>query len=30
MTLKDKVFALRARFKKSNLFYINNPSVVDK
>lgn len=30
MSLRDKVFSLRAKFKKSNLFYINNPSIIDK
>ena len=30
MTLKDKVFSLRDRFKKSKIFYINNPAICDK
>ena len=30
MTLRDKVYSLRAKFKKSKLFFINNPATVDK
>lgn len=30
MTLKEKIFSLRNKFKKSKIFYINNPAVMDK
>ena len=30
MNLRDKVYALRADFKKSRIFYINNPAVSDQ
>ena len=30
MSLKDKVYAMRAEFRKSRIFYINNPSVTDQ
>ena len=30
MSLKDKVYAMRAEFRKSRIFYINNPSVADQ
>ena len=30
MTLKEKVLKMRADYKKNRIFYINNPSVIDK
>ena len=30
MSLKDKVYAMRSEYRKSRIFYINNPAVVDQ
>ena len=30
MNLRDKVLKLRAEYKASRIFYINNPAIVDK
>lgn len=30
MSLKEKVYAMRAEYRKSRIFYINNPSITDK
>lgn len=30
MSIKDKVYAMRAEYRKSRIFYINNPSVADQ
>ena len=30
MNLKEKVYAMRAEYRKSRIFYINNPSVADQ
>jgi len=30
MSLRDKVYAMRAEFRKSRIFYINNPSITDQ
>ena len=30
MSMKDKVYAMRAEFRKSRIFYINNPCVTDQ